>query len=140
MFGIPFILGFLRDWLIATGVIAVDDQRYVRGRQLYKQLTEFVLPQIGRITAIILILTGFVSLDFATIPTWFGIVGLVMVALGIIARLGTVFLVVLAVLGVNGGTLPGLILLVCALVILQSGLRRYSLWVPEERIFAGRLG
>ena len=140
VFGIPFVLGFLRDWLIAIGLVSVDDPRYVRWRQLYKQLTEFMLPQIGRIAAIILIAAGFVALDFATVPTWFGIVGLIMVTLGIIARLGTVFLVVLAVLGSDGGTLPALILLVCALVILQAGLRRYSLWVPEERIFERRLG
>ncbi|MGB1251695.1 MAG: CDP-alcohol phosphatidyltransferase family protein [Candidatus Promineifilaceae bacterium] len=139
VFGIPFLLGFLRDWLILIGWVGVDQASYRQGRVVYKQFTEVWLPQFGRITAFILILTGLLTLDLTTVFAWFGLIGLVMIGLGIIARLGAIFLVVFAVLG-NAAAVPSLILLVSALVIIQYGLRCFSLWVPEERIFAGRLG
>lgn len=138
-FGLPLLIGFGRDWLTTTGALDVDSPFYQTWRPRYKLVIELVTPQIGRIVALILVVAMVVPLDPARASSWVGVIGLTMVALGIVPRLGGIFLIAYAVLGMPLTT-AALLLLLCALLMVQFGLRRYVIWAPEERIFAARLG
>lgn len=139
VFGTPFLLGFLRDWFIRVGTIDANNALYQKARGAYKEFVEFILPQIARITVVLLAASPLVTLDFTSSITWFGVAGLFLTTFGILARVGAAGILVLAVLG-DGSHVALMTMLICATFIAHSGLRRYSLWVPEERIFAGRLG
>jgi CDP-diacylglycerol--glycerol-3-phosphate 3-phosphatidyltransferase len=156
VFMIPFLLGFLRDWLVICGHLATGECQMANWEiKLYRLVTGW-FPLFLRF---IIIITGF-TIGYKTLSTASGlndkiassvlslpdstvyifvIILFIFVGLGLCGRLSAVFLCFscghLILSGVNGLGSYTVFVAACCLMMTGSGL--LSLWQPEEKIVLG---
>lgn len=162
VYGLPLLLGFIRDWLIASGRLEASDGRYLRLQARLYHLFAQHLPLLWRtllIIAISFILYNSASWQqpanwVALLTSWglsrpdfwasffviVALAGSLFVLLGIAGRL--VSLILLFPIGFSISTL-GLnlnngIALFCASMIYLFGTGLYSLWQPERNLILRR--
>jgi CDP-diacylglycerol--glycerol-3-phosphate 3-phosphatidyltransferase len=137
VFGIPFSVLFLRDWLVVSGRIDVRDPTYLTARTIVSTVAHRWLPLYARLLAVFLVITQRVPLTFSDPLGWLGALGLVSVALGAAGRVGAIALIALAVLG--GQDTPhettSVLLLICAIVVLSFGSGTFAVWKGEDRLY-----
>jgi hypothetical protein len=156
VFMIPFLLGFLRDWLTICGQLATGHCQKANWEiKLYRSVTGW-FPLFLRF---FIIITGF-TIVYKTISAAavlngkiaplvlflpdsmfniFFMIPFIFVGLGVLGRLSAVFLSFstghLILSGVHGLGFYPIFIAACCLVITGSGL--LSLWQPEEKIIMG---
>lgn len=142
----PFLVGFIRDWLVVSGRIDPDSAGYEKAHRQTATLLAHWLPPALRF-ALVALVTG-LALGIwpgATALALFGpleLALLALVALGVAGRLAAALLLIrveigLAQIGFAPGSGP-LVAVLCLLMLLGSG--AFSIWQPEERILTHRLG
>jgi hypothetical protein len=158
----PFLLTFIRDWLIVVGGINADSSRYQSTMRWITGLLLSWLPILLRgliIVASLLLIAGLMNDRGGVIAELEGI-GLsdsgsiliffvVLIAsagfsifLGILGRSMSIVLMIAAipfarVLGIVN--LPLILLTIGAILILQLGSGKWVLWSPEDRFFNYRI-
>jgi len=161
--GVPFLAGFLRDWLVVSGVVDPHSPRYRAflrraGRILMRQ-APVAIRLLAAASAVVL--AGRLTFDFPTavagyrafgfpFPTLMTVVfiGLSLacafaLALGAAGRFFAMLLIALAVFtfAAQGGPLPETVTAVGASVyLLIFGTGAYSLWRLGDRFFYQRAG
>lgn len=157
-FALPFLVGFTKDWLIASGIIRATGNEISRWQIIFNDW----LPVVLRL-AILFLSTGPVSQRFihyseqvafysargmpsATIGVLsLGILEIAVVSLLVLGILGRVAAVIaLLILGYNqifaSLTISQVLLLMAYAAILFTGTGAFSLWTPENRIIYRRAG
>ena len=141
---VPTVVGFVRDWMIASGRLRAADPGY---RHLQRQVVfgaRVVLPLLLRP----MMSLGFVlclrdhAAPFGAWPIWLGLLLALAVLIGFAGRLSALlFLVPLgAVILADGVTWPAATALVAAVSIILVGTGPVSTWRPEERYLFARPG
>jgi CDP-diacylglycerol---glycerol-3-phosphate 3-phosphatidyltransferase len=151
---VPFLAGFLRDWLVVSGQIDPAAPAYLAARRKLALIVTYWLPVILRLLA------AFIAISFiapslrstasltaaftwpglpwsallAPLIGWLGLVAAGPVVLGLLGRLAALGLVIPAMTNIlNAGLrLDNGLLLVAALMLLLFGTGAFSLWRPEE--------
>ncbi len=143
LFAIPFALSFGRDWLVVSGILDPQSDRYATGRLRFKRLFLHWLPPFIRmaLVAALVVLSGDM-LPSGTILTGLQIVAGVCVTVGLAGRLASIGLIVSLGLAAHtdGLTLERGIALGLAIGILILGTGAASLWKPEETLLRRRAG
>jgi len=144
LFGLPFLVGFARDWLYASGMLrgpgelnATRQAALTRGLPFLLRLAVLALG-LGALA-----LGGgnpFIYLPPALAAAHF--VAIILVALGIMPRVTAIVgLCLLGLYQVYAGLTPSLILLAIAYTaILYLGGGALAWWAPEEHLFQRRAG
>jgi CDP-diacylglycerol--glycerol-3-phosphate 3-phosphatidyltransferase len=156
VFMIPFLLGFLRDWLVICGQIETDNRQQTPWETVvFRSVTKWVAPVLRCFIGI----TGFgiasLMLSTAPVPSPVGatpvayfpdlklvivfILLLIFLGLGLMGRLCAALLGLLTgsliLNGMHGFGFYALFMAACCLMITGSG--TWSLWTPEEKIITG---
>lgn len=158
LFGLPVAVGFVRDWLVATGRIDPASDRYRRRRRRLRALLFDTLPVGIRATTLaagsLLLARGlngaaaWAALPGASMPpvtvvlAATAVPALGSVALGAMARVGALLLLATACADLLlrgfgllvGATLTG------SIAVLLLGPGAYTLWRPEEPFLLKRMG
>jgi CDP-diacylglycerol---glycerol-3-phosphate 3-phosphatidyltransferase len=140
-FGVPFLAGFLRDWLVVSGRIAPASIPYMRGITITENLFRAgILPLLRLATLIAGIQAGLTFMDNS--PAWgvFYIVSSLMIGTGTAARSMALLQIIATGLLFAPDSLRGLILIGCAAAIIVLGSGSFSLWKPEEDFVSRRYG
>lgn len=139
MFGVPFCVVFLRDWLVVSGQLNPHSERFIQlSAWVYKAARRW-LPLVARIVAVYLLVSGEVSVVWGSFVGVMTVLGGVMVGGGIIGRLGALILLIPSVFA-PAPLAPRFVLLACACWLTLFGNGGFSLWLPEELLFEKRLG
>lgn len=147
LFALPFLVSFVRDWLVVSGVIFPASNGDGAGWRIERRSRLAGLfrwsPLFLRISAAGLLATwvagaGPVSPGLVTLA----VLGGSMLALGAAGRVAA--LVVLFAIGIKLGpaapeTLETL-LIVATIILFHTGSGPWSFWVPERRLLTRRLG
>lgn len=129
LFGLPFAIIFVRDWLVVSDQLDPANGTYGYWRDVTERVCRDWLPVVARLGAIGLVMMNGYVLE------WTGWIGLVLVGLGVFGRIGALFLIAFAVL-----TVSDLWLLTLAITIVNFGSGRFALFPADELIFARRYG
>jgi hypothetical protein len=150
---IPFMLGFLRDWLVVSGVIDAAQARYQTMVQFMTRLGMQGIPVALRITAMyfglrigLMHLAGFSTalLPGRVLPV--EILGVLEIGLALLLGLGLggriISLIFLLVAGfsLNGEQVVVMVLLACTSYMTVLGTGAFSIWQPEEEFVRRRYG
>ena len=162
--GIPVLLGFLRDWLFASGRLNSSNQAYQRRRRFIARLLTRWLPPVWRF-----LLPGAMFGILSAAEPWYrpgawealiqswglpgaaalaslmaltAVTGTILVALGILGRLWAILLLLPIGFDIStrGLTWANGLALVCALMVTLFGSGPYSIWRPEEAFMVHRGG
>ena len=139
LFMIPFLGGFLYDWLLVAGKIDPH-----KGAAYFEELLSFawlpwVLFLLRLCTAVALAYTIFVQ-PLNVIWTVSQILLIVMLFAGVLGRLAAILVLIFT--GLNFASIfpASLILLVLGTILLFTGTGTLSLWSPEEWLIYNRAG
>jgi CDP-diacylglycerol--glycerol-3-phosphate 3-phosphatidyltransferase len=133
LFAIPFLAGFLRDWLVVSGVIHAGTPRYHRVMAVVGMVAGEWLPPLLRASmvlgAAILLRSGLAS----TTALFVGSLA-ALAAVGAAGRLaGLLLAITLSLVIASGGGGPIAVGVAAAgVVLMQTGTGRLSLWRPED--------
>ncbi len=162
IFLLPFASSFGRDWLVVSGAIDPDSERYRALRASLKSAAARWFPLPFRVVLVATILPSALQrfIGFAAQVEQFGGLGyqwpvFAVAAFGVLEAGGAV-LILLGAAGraaafallfpvgltivAQGLTPLRAAVLTCVLVLLMLGTGEFSLWKPEERIFRQRAG
>jgi len=157
-FALPFLMGFARDWMAASGIIQPAYKAFSRLQTIFNDWAPVLLRlsilflSAGPISQRFLDYNGQVAfytahgLPSAAIGVLIlAILETVVVSLLLLGAIGRVTAVVgLLLLGVNqifaGLTTSQMLLLIAYTAILFTGTGAFSLWTPENRIIFRRAG
>jgi CDP-diacylglycerol--glycerol-3-phosphate 3-phosphatidyltransferase len=148
VFALPFLVGFLVDWLAVCGIAARQPSAGGRLPALQERLLRW-LPLVLRAAAVALLAGQLLRFAGENLPRaedsfWMLAAGVVMLllALGASGRLAAIL--GLCLLGFQQAaaalTLEMVVLLVVFTAILYLGTGSFSLWQPEERLIYKRAG
>jgi CDP-diacylglycerol---glycerol-3-phosphate 3-phosphatidyltransferase len=141
LFMIPFLAGFLRDWLVVSGAVDPQSRAYralmLKGEQLFYGWLPIVFRAGagGFFTYFILTEASASSEHRIIVILMIGQVVLaVMILAGILGRLSALGLLAAAGLAFSGAHsgLPDIALSVSLILVLLFGTGYFSLWQPEE--------
>jgi hypothetical protein len=147
----PFLTGFLRDWLVVSGVLDPQSNAYRRLSQLGEQIFFTWLPLALRI-ALVILLAIFLMHDITgssgviqtiirvsqparlTLFTILLIASGGLILFGILGRLSALILLLAAGLSVGGTALDlaQAALIGAATLVVLFGTGQFSAWQPEE--------
>ncbi len=144
-FMVPFLAGFLRDWLIVSTAIDPASPRYRHALKTFEEIIrDWVAPALRGLALFAAVWLGMqASSDSATltlpalvaIPTLF-------IACGLLGRMAA--LVLLIAIGLhmsaNGVDAAGALIAVSATFLLFTGTGRFSLWAPEDAFLTAQYG
>ncbi len=153
VFMIPFMSGFLRDWLVVSGVMNAAQERYHQIVQIGTSFGMKVLPVPLRIIAVFLGmrygLTHIAGLSTALFSGrmlsvqflgWLEILLALLLGLGIGGRITSLALLLLTGFSLDG-QLPGVLALItCTSYMTVLGTGAFSIWQPEEEFVRRRYG
>lgn len=148
-FMLPFLLGFILDWLVVSGRLAENSQRFALFLSKLEILSRyFFQPALRLLLALGLVLMEtttefglFISNNFAyadTLLCFSLLLSAAMIVTGLAGRVGALLLVVLLAwfapeLNLNNHSSPFLQVVICSAVwILLLGCGRWSLWVQDD--------
>jgi hypothetical protein len=142
LFGLPFGTIFLRDWLVCSGRIVPQNERYRAVRGLVKRVAQRWAPLVARAALVGLLLFGAVAPDWRSPLTWLGVAGVAFVAVGLFGRIAalcaTAFITFAGV--ASGYSSADLLFLAAALAVATLGTGPLTLWTPENRLWDRRFG
>jgi CDP-diacylglycerol---glycerol-3-phosphate 3-phosphatidyltransferase len=148
VFMVPFLAGFLRDWLVVSGRIKTGSSQPAPWEERWRCLFRERLPVVLRA---VLLLSFLSSLDntaaffsgnaegpfysFGPIARAILLLSVVMVSLGVMGRLTALPILLLSGLWISrqGSDPMWCLLMVAAAALLISGSGNLSLWRPEEK-------
>lgn len=150
-FALPFLVGFLVDWLSVCGVLKNQSAGKSSSPGAARLLSAY-LPLGLRLLAVLLLAVQLLSLPGSGVLTHLQVPVMLLLALGVSGRFTAI--IGLSVLGLQhasaGLTLAGLTpagltpaavaLLLVYTAILYLGTGPFSLWKPEERLIFNRAG
>jgi CDP-diacylglycerol--glycerol-3-phosphate 3-phosphatidyltransferase len=149
VFTLPFMAGFIEDWLEVSGRIGPASHRYRAAKRLATVVGTMWLPLLLRLALVAVVLGSAIAGMGSASSPWTGsilgpvaAVAAVMLALGAVGRLAALGLLVAtcsAILarGLDAGN--GLAL-VCAIALMLLGSGAYSIWRPEDALLSRRAG
>jgi CDP-diacylglycerol---glycerol-3-phosphate 3-phosphatidyltransferase len=141
VFGLPFLAGFLRDWLVVSGWLDPASVRYKKVTALTEKLFSIgVLPLLRLITLVIGIQAGSSLLNNSPVCAVFYIVSSLLIGSGTAARSVALLQIIATGLLLSSGLISGLMLIGCAAAIIMLGSGSFSLWKPEEDFVTRRYG
>ena len=147
VFMVPFLAGFLRDWLVVSGRIKTGSSQPAPWEKRWRCLFRERLPVVLRAVLLLSFLsalektTAFFSgnaegpfYTFGPIARSILLLSVVMVSLGVMGRLAALPILLLSGLwiSVQGSDPIWCLLMVIAAALLISGSGNLSLWQPEE--------
>lgn len=142
---IPFLAGFLRDWLVVSGPL---DAGFPPAERLTAAVERW-LPVPVRLAVLLVFLlnllqTGRLALfEGQSMPgvAWVTLLGTLVIA-GVLGRTaGTLLAISVSLAAARWGIAPpGLMLIICGLVLLLLGSGNLSVWQPEEALLRMRHG
>jgi CDP-diacylglycerol---glycerol-3-phosphate 3-phosphatidyltransferase len=147
LFGLPLLIGFMRDWGYVSGVLHPGG----RGQRTdWQPFLDFWLPVAARVMILALNL-GWLWVQQQTLPGYDAcisagwvvyVLAAAMVALGVLPRAGAgLALGLLSFYGLPAGlTAGGFLILAAYTLILYLGGGGFSLWAPEKELFRRRPG
>jgi CDP-diacylglycerol---glycerol-3-phosphate 3-phosphatidyltransferase len=158
LFAIPFLAGFLRDWLLVSGTPVIVTTGFSRSARLIRRWTP-----VGLRILVVALAAGPASqrfLDFSQQAAFYAAQGLpapnLLVGLQGVAEALVVLLILFgasgraaAVLGLSlaaidqaiaGPTLTQTVLMAAFTAILFAGTGPFSLWAPEDKLIFRRIG
>ncbi len=154
LFMLPFIVGFLRDWLVVSGAIDPYSARYTEGIRRGVEMTTGWLP-LG-VRALVVpaslwltaqrwagnISAGGASWSWQTGKGVFEATAATLVGLGILGRLSSLALLITVGLTVaENHPYPGDLLVIAGATLLTIlGTGKLSLWKPEDEFLRRRYG
>jgi len=147
LFALPFLVSFLRDWLVVSGVIYPASNRgwsvrLIERRPLLAGLLRWT-PVTLRILAAGL-LAAWLIYDGPVSPGPMILAGLsgFLLAIGAAGRLAALIVLLAAGIQIGSAALEVLdvLLIAAAIGLFHTGTGPWSLWVPERRLLAKRLG
>lgn len=150
IFMIPFLSGFIRDWLVICGHIQTNSEQWRRIEQHIKNILTKYLPLVLRF--IVIFWAGLTMFQnektylFLEMKHYLWermtIIAFLMIVFGIAGRIASFLLSFSTGLMIMKlGTINELILIFsCSLILMQTGTGMFSLWQPEERIIFKRAG
>jgi CDP-diacylglycerol---glycerol-3-phosphate 3-phosphatidyltransferase len=162
--GIPLLLGFLRDWLFASGRLTTGSSAYQQIRHFSSRLLTSWLPLVWRIILVVTLINMLSAAQsqfrlgaweellrswgmpaapqLAVLLAAAAVLGVLLIALGIAGRLASVLLLFPIGFDITmaGLTWQNGLALTSALMIAQFGSGPYSLWQPEEAFLVPRGG
>ena len=148
VFMVPFLAGFLRDWLVVSGRIKTGSSQPAPWEERWRCLLRERLPVVLRA---VLLLSFLSALDktaaffsgnaggpfysFGPIARAILLLSVVMVSLGVMGRLTALPILLLSGLWIShqGSDPMWCLLMVAAAALLISGSGNLSLWRPEEK-------
>ncbi|MEA3336917.1 MAG: CDP-alcohol phosphatidyltransferase family protein [Chloroflexota bacterium] len=134
-FAIPLTLSFGRDWLVVSGRINPDSSGYKEAMKLAATTVNRWLAPLARLVAVVTAASLLYSMT-ATQPFFagLGLLALLMLALGVLGRLASLFLLIPTVLSFSntGLTWQNGLLLAALITILHIGTGAYSLLTAPE--------
>jgi CDP-diacylglycerol--glycerol-3-phosphate 3-phosphatidyltransferase len=140
-FGVPFLSGFLRDWLVVSGRFDPASVRYKKVTAITEKLFSVgVLPLLRLATLVIGIQVGLSLLDNSPVWVVFYIVSSLLIGSGTAARSVALLQIIATGLLFSSGSISGLILVGCTTAIIVLGSGNFSLWKPEEDFVSRRYG
>ncbi len=145
LFMIPFLSGFMRDWLVASGVVNTDSPRYKTLLSLNVELWYGWLPVALRIALPILWVIGVQSgALIKPVPVQIFLEGAMLAALvtGFVGRLAALVFLLALGFAIRGMPLDMLttVLIICSSAILLLGSGKFASWTPDETFLRRRAG
>ncbi|HEY5571471.1 MAG TPA: CDP-alcohol phosphatidyltransferase family protein [Anaerolineales bacterium] len=163
LFALPFLLGFVRDWLCVSGVIKQPGADVTEESQSFpRRVLDAWLPLLLRISVVALVVltwtqrlptyTGMIpgsslsrlsSLHWAVLVTiLLAVGGSLLLAFGAAGRFATVAILFSVGLHQRLSNLTALdiLIIIAATALFFLGTGAYSLWKPEDRFIQYRLG
>ena len=163
LFALPFLLGFVRDWLCVSGVIKQPGADMTEESQSFpRRVLDAWLPLLLRISVVALVVltwtqrlptyTGMIpgsslsrlsSLHWAVLVTiLLAVGGSLLLAFGAAGRFATVAILFSVGLHQRLSNLTALdiLIIIAATALFFLGTGAYSLWKPEDRFIQYRLG
>jgi len=145
VFMLPFLAGFVRDWLIVSAVIDPASLRYRRALQTLTVITAaWLAPALRGIVSLAALVFSAQMLGRGAhplLPTLTAIFALP-IACGLLGRLAALLLLI--VVGVqmstNGVDVIGALVVSSAIFLLFTGTGRFSLWKPEDSFLTAQYG
>lgn len=145
----PFLIGFLRDYLVVAGTLSPQSPRYLRARASVKRLAKEGAPPLLR--ALVLLGWFLAALQATTGAGWtqparsltlLTAIPVVLLALGVAGRLAALAAMILSAASmVFVGALPSLLLVMTmSLALLLTGTGRWSLWRGDSWLVDWRPG
>ncbi len=148
IFMAPFLIGFIRDWLVVSGTLHADSPRYRSYMAAWSTATGEWLPLALRAAIALAVgvwTTHSLNMDqppHLAVVAVQGVAGL-LIAFGILGRLMAVILLIatgLMMAGTSSLDLASLALIVSAILLIHVGTGKLSLWKPEEAFLTTRFG
>jgi CDP-diacylglycerol--glycerol-3-phosphate 3-phosphatidyltransferase len=142
---IPFVAGFIRDWLVVSGQVDAASGTYQAITRFIWRLSREFLPPILRI--LIAATAAWQLVGGSILPaTSMSIITLIiltlLVVLGVAGRLSATLLSIVISLAASrlGLDAPRALILACAVLLMLLGTGALSLWQPEEIFLTRRYG
>jgi CDP-diacylglycerol--glycerol-3-phosphate 3-phosphatidyltransferase len=143
LFMAPLLLGFFRDWLVVSGVLAADKRQHGQLDELAANLTRlFVAPAVR-----FCVLTAWAFYLAASWSEWpsnswiLGVSGCcLMAAIGALGRCASLMLILLlgSIFSPFAPSIALLLIFCGAVLLLLGGTGSWSVWAPEEDILYRR--
>jgi CDP-diacylglycerol---glycerol-3-phosphate 3-phosphatidyltransferase len=163
IFATPLAAGFVRDWLVVSGVVDPESTVYLRWRSRTKRTVEHWLPFLARIAGLLVgalilargaphfttweVYLHSYGLQNLRITVWIlasvFTLALLFYVPGIVGRVAAILVITLAALDMQAaGPVPygNALLLICGIIVLHFGSGCCALWQPEEPFLHRRLG
>ncbi|NNF47196.1 MAG: hypothetical protein HKN69_10520 [Desulfofustis sp.] len=143
LFMVPLLLGFARDWLVISGVLATDKRQQTWLDKLAAPFTRlFVAPALRLLVMAAWVYHLYVSWTESSSVVWMLSVGgcCIMAAAGLLGRSASLMLIFLlgSIFGPYESSTAILMIFCGAVLLLLGGTGAWSLWAPEEDILYRR--
>lgn len=146
-FALPFLIGFIRDWLLSIGAIQPNSIFAInRPKTLTTGLTLFLRALILGLTVQAVFMQNSpesIEQDWLlTLSLFFSVIVAAMISLGLAGRVGAVIgMVSLGVYSLsNIPTIEQTLMIAAYIFIFYSGTGSYSLWKPEDTFLNHHMG
>ncbi|MBN1218875.1 MAG: CDP-alcohol phosphatidyltransferase family protein [Anaerolineae bacterium] len=162
VFAVPFLTGFTRDWLIASGRIDPLSPQYLALRRNLVIILTYRLPLLLRLLAVVTTanilwllwetivgpasLFVWINVPFSGPIAWsivgLALVAVIMLAAGVAGRLAAFGLVIVASANIlsTGLQINNGLMLVSTISVMLLGTGAFSLWQPEDCFLSRRAG
>jgi CDP-diacylglycerol--glycerol-3-phosphate 3-phosphatidyltransferase len=148
VFTLPFLAGFLEDWLEVSGRIGPASHRYRAAKRLAVVVGTVWLPLVLRLVLAAVVLGSAIAGPGNLSAPWLGssfglaVVAAALLALGAAGRLAALGLLVAACSAflTHGLDVLNGLTLVCAIAVMLLGSGAYSIWRPEDALLNRRAG
>lgn len=144
-FMVPFLAGFVRDWLIVSTVIDPTSPRYRQALRTFVEITRgWAAPILRGVVLCAATWLGMRALSISApvvLPALMAISTL-FVACGLLGRIASLALLIVIGLhmSTNGVEAAGALIAVSATFLLFTGTGRFSLWAPEDAFLIAQYG